>query len=864
MGVSEFIYTYLFGGVTFLPLVLVLFLYLHPKQAQLVHVHSLKDEMKAGEFEEDRNTGLDSYKQGWLIVTQDYMESPDSISSTTQSVSESQESKSAYSSLYKLVQKDMSEFVKKPSRSASFDFNGYDFPSEPDLEEDDQALQSLQLLQLQSPGQFENSLNPPEKVRSSQKKHRFYAILKHGNLFLYKDESMKDVKHVIVLVNYFVSMWPRVLSDAQLFVKSSAIAIINSSKFADGLESKKIPRGSFFVYCDHNSAKEDWYFALIRATKQATSTIHESIDPKIYAKTLHFSTSNMMDLISTLYSTEGQIQTKWLNAIIGRLFLAFKDTKLLEDYLYMKVNKKLNKIKKPGFLDNFIIKSIYPGNLAPFLTFPKLKEISPDGTIIVSTYLTYKGGFALEIATKLSINFPTFKTREIDLLFRITLKAMEGPMLIKIKPPPSNRLWYTFEVEPVMDLKIEPIVSSRQMTYSIITNTIDKKFKEAIKESLVYPHWDDTVFYDTLDEIYRGGIWDPSVRAVPDEEDTEQDTPSSGQLLASEVVEEKEALILPRSRTRILKEFKKAKGKILEELEVKAGSDAREANSTQPPKASAINTLKKIGKWYFQEKLSDSSQTYTPPEMITNRRPRKLSASDEYMPVPGRTLKKKPSYEFGIHSANPAHSGSDVAVPKLNGSVPPHRQYPSTDSTSLSEEPTISTDDDEEYSLAYTQKSERSYSISSIPNANMGAEPSVTGVNANVSPDNMFLESHKLTQKAPPSPPKIHVTLPGRVKTDSILLSGLKGSSFAPQRHAQTSPSLSQTSGSQRSLQTSPTLVPSQASSRTHSRSVSPIRPKFESLYASATPKPKSPNLTPQRSNSVTLQARKAPDLPPR
>ena len=99
------------------------------------------------------------------------------------------------------------------------------------------------------------------------------------------------------------------------------------------------PRGSFFIYCDICSEKEDWFFALIRAMKLEKSELPDILSPTKFAKTLHFETKEMINLIQTLYSSEGQLQTKWINAIIGRWFLSMKNTKQFEDYVYKKLSK---------------------------------------------------------------------------------------------------------------------------------------------------------------------------------------------------------------------------------------------------------------------------------------------------------------------------------------------------------------------------------------------------------------------------------------------------------------------------------------------------------------------------------------------
>ncbi|EMG46421.1 hypothetical protein G210_3331, partial [Candida maltosa Xu316] len=547
MSLTSFLFIYILGGLTFLPGLFIFFVYLKPKtDPATLNQNDTESDLKTGELEENHQSGLETYKSGWIFVTRDYIESPDEINSSTQSITESNDNKSAYASLYKLVKDSTTKKTKESQEAESVadDLDDKHFSSPVDDINKDTFVLHKESTTVES---HKPSPQQQQAIRSSQKKHRYFAVLKHGNLFLYKDQTLKDVKHVIVLSNFFATLWPRDLTDAQLFTKYSAIALINPSKLNEDLivqnsgssspvgsaasstdynNNKELsaPRGSFFIYCDVNSEKEDWFFALIRATKLEKSELPDLLNPTKFAKTLHFATREMINLIRTLYSSEGQLQTKWLNAIIGRWFLSMKNTKQFEDYVYKKLSKKLNKIKTPGFFDQFQITNIQPGTSAPFLTYPNLKEINPDGTIVVSSYVSYTGGMSVTISTKLDLTFGTkFTTKEVDLILKITLAKLEGPMLFKLKPPPSGRFWYCYESEPIMNFKIEPLLSSRTLNFNFITNSIEKKFKEAIKESLVFPHWDDIVFFDTSDQLYRAGIWEQPNMDNVDVESTNDD-----------------------------------------------------------------------------------------------------------------------------------------------------------------------------------------------------------------------------------------------------------------------------------------------------------------------------------------------------
>jgi hypothetical protein len=63
-----------------------------------------------------------------------------------------------------------------------------------------------------------------------------------------------------------------------------------------------------------------------------------------------------------------------------------------------------------------------------------------------------------------------------------------------------------------MELSLEPIVSSRQITYGVILRAIESRIREVVNETLVFPNWDDIPFSSTLSHQLRGGIWKDEAR----------------------------------------------------------------------------------------------------------------------------------------------------------------------------------------------------------------------------------------------------------------------------------------------------------------------------------------------------------------
>jgi hypothetical protein len=64
---------------------------------------------------------------------------------------------------------------------------------------------------------------------------------------------------------------------------------------------------------------EDWYLALVQA-----SSLHPSMDDV-------FSYEDMQDLVKTIDAEQDPIPTRWLNAILGRVFFGLYRTAFVEE-----------------------------------------------------------------------------------------------------------------------------------------------------------------------------------------------------------------------------------------------------------------------------------------------------------------------------------------------------------------------------------------------------------------------------------------------------------------------------------------------------------------------------------------------------
>ena len=481
MGLFAFILTYILGGLTLLPILLCLILLhahltfpQHPSASSLLpsdldHIrdpnddgHNIKSEKAITNLSEKFQRGHEpDVAAGYFAVCREYVpggingKPPERTTPAGEVVT--MESPSVYQSMYRSI----------------FD-------------------------RRQAP-----SLDPVKGAGRAVKRARntFFVVLRHGHLMLYDDSEQLEVRHVISLAHHHISIYggeEEEILEGDLWIKRNAICLTRKTMANDEISSPK----PFYLFSDNCSDKEDFYFALLQ--NQEVKPQGQGNPPRPQ----QFDVKHIIGLVQKLHSSEEHLQSRWINALVGRGFLALYKTQEIEDFVRKKISRKIARVKKPTFLSSIILEKIDMGESAPYITNSRLKDLTVDGECCVEADVTYSGKFRLELAATVRIDLGArFKAREVNLILAVVCKSLEGHCLVRFKPPPSNRIWIAFETMPSMELSIEPIVSSRQITYNIILRAIESRIREVIAETLVLPHWDDSPFTDSRHQEYRGGIW---------------------------------------------------------------------------------------------------------------------------------------------------------------------------------------------------------------------------------------------------------------------------------------------------------------------------------------------------------------------
>uniref|UniRef100_A0A4W3JSF2 Testis expressed 2, like n=1 Tax=Callorhinchus milii TaxID=7868 RepID=A0A4W3JSF2_CALMI len=77
------------------------------------------------------------------------------------------------------------------------------------------------------------------------------------------------------------------------------------------------------------------------------------------------------------------------------------------------------------------------------------------------------------------------------LLLTVEVQELAGMLAVNIPPPPTDRIWYSFRTPPRLEFKVRPKLGEREVTFTHVTEWIEKKLQHEFQKVFVMPNMDD-------------------------------------------------------------------------------------------------------------------------------------------------------------------------------------------------------------------------------------------------------------------------------------------------------------------------------------------------------------------------------------
>ncbi|KAG7459444.1 hypothetical protein MATL_G00210870 [Megalops atlanticus] len=288
-------------------------------------------------------------------------------------------------------------------------------------------------------------------------------------------------------------------------------------------------------------------------------------------------------------SSNGEAQTTWINALIGRIFWDFLREKYWANQVAHKIQKKLTKIRLPYFMNELTLSELDMGTCMPQVVSTSKPSVDNRG-LWLELEVAYTGSFQMTLETKMNLcklgkeggaeadsvpesgsvssrprlcvladsdeesssagssdeeevppsepqgtqgdkgtpagadihggcstsrkilrfvdkiakskyfqkatenEYIKKKIEEVSntpLHLTVEVQELSGTLAVNIPPPPTDRIWYSFRVPPRLDLRVRPMLGEREVTFTHVTEWIERKLQREFEKVLVMPNMDD-------------------------------------------------------------------------------------------------------------------------------------------------------------------------------------------------------------------------------------------------------------------------------------------------------------------------------------------------------------------------------------
>ncbi|XP_037333315.2 testis-expressed protein 2-like isoform X1 [Pungitius pungitius] len=79
----------------------------------------------------------------------------------------------------------------------------------------------------------------------------------------------------------------------------------------------------------------------------------------------------------------------------------------------------------------------------------------------------------------------------VPLILSVEVLELSGTLAVNVPPPPTDRIWYSFREPPRLELHVRPALGEREVTFTHVTEWIERKLQCEFQKVLVMPNMDD-------------------------------------------------------------------------------------------------------------------------------------------------------------------------------------------------------------------------------------------------------------------------------------------------------------------------------------------------------------------------------------
>lgn len=300
----------------------------------------------------------------------------------------------------------------------------------------------------------------------------YFMVLEGSALRLYSSERQDVCMGVTSIEGHLVDIYPHSLLLDEIYRKEYPIRISNPAGPVFGGQTS-----TCYVYAANASEKEDWLLALRRAS---------GTQPEVDAARAQLDFPGFMEgFAAQLGALDADPMGAMLSSLAARVMFNIHTAAEIEALIKERFAKKTATLPRPFFVGDLELEEVCLGRSAPILSNGRVHSVTHHGEWTGSVDVFYGGGLTLKIKT--AITSPV----HVPVGVNVQVRRLSGRLMLKMKPPPSDRLWYAFYRLPDYDLAIEPVVSSIPITWSFVQSAALKKVEEALLEFVVLPNMDD-------------------------------------------------------------------------------------------------------------------------------------------------------------------------------------------------------------------------------------------------------------------------------------------------------------------------------------------------------------------------------------